>query len=1001
MKVKTTLLSAALIGASFGLPQVALAQSATPPSSGGSTQADQQVEDVVVTGSLITRRDYNADSPISTLDSKAIGASGQPSLDVVLAQMPQFAGAQGAAEVGDAQGSVGFSGGQSNSDLRGLGANRSLVLMDGRRLMPSSPDGSIDLNTIPMAMIENVEVVTGGASATYGSDAIAGVVNFKLKDHFSGLEIDVQHGGSTRGDGDTNDISALMGGDFAGTKGHAVLALEYSDRASVAGSSRPFFANIRQLARPPEGIVSPGSWGGGAPTVAAVNNVLSGYSGTTPIAGSGNYVGAIGVNTDGTMFTMGAAPNCAQNYKGLGTYKGANISANCVNAEVALGQYFAVQVPLHKYNALATVDYNVGEHVTVYGQFNFSESSALDQTGPGSSKPSVPLIVPLNSPYVTGNAALQALLGSFATPTTGPLVLTKLMTAFGNRVETYTYDVWQATGGAKGDIPGTSLTWDVYASYGRSLFTNNGYGDISLSAINSILNGTANYQGNAGSCVGYAWNALGNNPVSAGCLQYAGRTDHSTNTLTQYLMQGTVQGPLFTLPAGDVRFAVGADYRKANFDYQPDSVLALNDSLSYGSISAASGTQKVGEFFGELLVPVLANRPFAEELSLDLGYRYSKYDTFSAKSTWKADVSWQPIDELRVRGGYSVAIRAPSLYDLYGPTVNQEVSIGVTPSAGDPCDVRSVYRTGANAAKVAQLCQAQGMPTAILPTFTYGSPSAPNVDGSNAKLTPETAHTWSVGMVVTPDPDGWLGGLHVSIDYYNIEVMNAIGQLGNTDILSRCFNADGVSNPGYTVNNAYCQRVTRDPATGNISLIQSGQFNFQTLTLDGIDTQLAYSLPITDSSSLAVDTVISYLNSYKVAGLLGSPTLDYAGSIGFGLDSGTQFGGDISHPHWKSNTAFTYTYGPFSGTLRWRFIGPMEHADLVANPKATTPGVPAYHYFDVDAHYKINDEFTLGVGVNNIFDKSPPFVSAASLTTDAATYDVIGRSYHVSLQAKF
>ncbi len=999
MKIKSKLLSAALIGASFGLAQVVLAQSAAPASSGGG-QTGQQVEEVVVTGTLIARPDYNAESPISSLSSTAIAATGSPSLDVALAQMPQFAGAQGAAEVGDAQGSVGFSGGQSNSDLRGLGANRSLVLLDGRRLMPSSPDGTIDLNTIPTAMIQNVEVVTGGASATYGSDAIAGVVNFKLKDHFSGLEINVQHGATTQGDGATNDISALIGGDFADTKGHAVVALEYSDRATVAGESRAFFRNIRELARPPEGVIA--SWGGGTPTIAAVNSVLAGYSGTTPIAGSGNYNGQIGINTDGTMFTTAAAPNCVQNYKGLGTYKGANISPNCTKAEVALGQYFAVQVPLHKYNAFATADYNVGQHVTVYGQINFSESSALDQTGPGSTKgASGSIDVPLNSPFVTGNTALQTLLGSFATPTTGPLHLAKLMTAFGNRVETYTYDVWQAVGGAKGDIPGTQLTWDVYATYGHSQFTNIGYNDQSLSAVRSIMDGTANFQGSAGSCVGYAWNPFGNQPVSAGCLQYAGRTDNSVNTQNQWMVQGTLQGPLFKLPAGDVRFAAGADYRKADFNYQPATVLALGDSLAYGSISPASGTQKVSELFGELLVPVLADKPFAEELSLDLGYRYSKYNTFSGKSTWKADVSWQPIDDLRFRGGYSVAIRAPSLYDLYGPTTKQEVSIGVTPSAGDPCDVNSVYRTGANAAKVMGLCQAQGVPAAALPTFTYGSASAPNLNGSNTKLMPETAHTWSVGMVITPDPNGVLGGFRASVDYYNIEVTNAIGQLGSTDILPRCFNQDGVSNPTYTTSNAYCQRIIRDPATGNISEIQSGQFNFQTLTLDGIDTQIGYTYPLTDTSSLSADTIISYLHSYQVAGLLGSPTLNYAGSIGFGLDSGTQFGGDISHPEWKANTALTYTYGPFSGTLRWRFISSMIHADRVADPKSATPGVPAYNYFDIDAHYKINDNFTLGAGINNIADKTPPFVSAAELTTDAATYDVIGRTYHVSLTADF
>ena len=345
--------------------------------------------EIIVTGSRIARRDYKSDSPISTLDSSAISAAGQPSLDRVVGQMPQFEAAQGAAEVGDVQGSVGFGGGASYSDLRGIGRNRSLVLMDGRRLMPSTPDGSIDLNTIPMGLIDSVEVITGGASAAYGSDAIAGVANFKLRHSFSGLEINVQHGASTHGDGQTNQVSAIVGGSFEDGRGHAMLDLEYADRAAVEGSARPFFRDpaVRFLGRPPEGFIYAGGYrnGGTAPSIAAVNSVLASYPGTTPYAGTGAYNGGIGVNTDGSIFTtvVPGSLGCAQNYKGVGSVVGDIISPSCTQAGVVLGNYFAVQVPLKKYNAFASADYELTDHLTAYAQFNFSDSTAK---GPNQSR---------------------------------------------------------------------------------------------------------------------------------------------------------------------------------------------------------------------------------------------------------------------------------------------------------------------------------------------------------------------------------------------------------------------------------------------------------------------------------------------------------------------------------------------------------------------------------------------------------------------------------------
>src|SRR3984893_2922544 len=315
---------------------------ADPPPPNYAPERAPNIEAIVVTGSRISRRDFQSDSPIVTVDQSTLAAAGQPTLDRAIGEMPQFSAAQGMSEVGDVQGSTNFAGGQAYGDLRGLGPNRALVLMDGRRMMQSNPNGSVDLNTIPMSMIENVEVITGGASATYGSDAIAGVLNFKLRQTFSGAEISYTHGATTHGDGATEHVSALLGGNFADNRGNSVLAFEYSQRNVVHGADRPFFANIRELARPPEGIMPAGTFGA-APTIAAVNGVLAGYPGTTPIAGSGAYNGSLGVNTDGTIFTDLAAPNCVQNYKGIGQ-KGVNISGDCTKVQVALGQFFAMQV---------------------------------------------------------------------------------------------------------------------------------------------------------------------------------------------------------------------------------------------------------------------------------------------------------------------------------------------------------------------------------------------------------------------------------------------------------------------------------------------------------------------------------------------------------------------------------------------------------------------------------------------------------------------------------
>ena len=973
-----------IAGIVAGVPTSAvLAQTAPAPAA--------SLAEIVVTGSLIKRTDYKAESPISTLTGGAITASAQPSLDRAIGQMPQFSAAQGAVQVGDQQGTVLFGGGASYSDLRGIGRNRSLVLMDGRRLMPSTPDGSIDLNTIPSLMIKSVEVVTGGASATYGSDAVAGVVNFKLRRNFSGLEVSAQEGVTTSGGGATTQVGAIAGGKIADGRGHMVVAFEYSHRQTVTGSSRPFFTQptVRFLGRPPEGIIFPGGWGPGAtaPTIAAVNSVLATYPGTTPLPGSGPYGGAIGVNTDQTLYTS-AGSACAQNFKGVGDVPGNRISPDCRTVGLVLGNYFAVQVPLTKYNMFATGDYAINDHVTAYGQFNISESLAIDLTSPPSTKTSAAsaqvLRIPVSNQFVQSNPALVSLVNSAygGTPPAGSFFYySKSMFGWPPRIQNFKYDVWQALGGLMGDIPGTQFNWNFYSSFGRSNYSSQAQGEISLLAINNVL-------ANEG-VSGCTYNPFGIQPVSAACLNYAGRTDNTSDVLTSENMQLTVDGPLFKLPAGEVKVALGADYRSSSFKYQPDSIFITGDSLSYGTDTASGGSQNVKEIFGEAQVPVLHDRSLAKDLSLDLGYRRSKYDTFSATNTWKADLSWEVRRGFRMRGGYSVAIRAPSLSDLYvGNSVNDIVL------SSDPCDVLKSDRNGPNAAQVQALCAAQS-PGAGLATYSYhgATASVPVKVGGNSSLQPEKGNSWSVGAVISP-----LDQLDISVDYYNINITGAISNLSSDQILSDCYGA--TTNPTFSSSSPFCRRIQRDPTSGTISLLTSGTFNFNTINLDGIDTQVNYQFGLDKlgmsprAGELSFSTIVAYLGHYTVTAGDGTAPVEYAGRVTDALL--TSDGENLySHPHWKANTTFGYRNGPFTGELRWRFIGGMRNLDR--------PGesVPAYHYFDLDAHYSVTEYLTLTLGVNNIADKRPPYISTLELRTDGATYDVVGREMYAGVKADF
>ncbi|HEY7888852.1 MAG TPA: TonB-dependent receptor [Steroidobacteraceae bacterium] len=995
-------------------PAQAAAPAATPA-------AASPLTEVVVTGSRIASRSYTSDSPLVGVSAAQIAAAGQVSLDSALGQMPQFAAAQGQTETGDAQGATGFQGGQSYSDLRGLGPERTLVLLDGQRLVPTNPNGAVDLNVIPMAMIEGVDVITGGASAVYGSDAMAGVVNFRLRQHFHGIQVSYQHGATTSGFGPEDSVSVLMGGNFDHNRGNAVVDFEYNERGAITGADSSFFSNDvifnRGVARGPEAIFNAGELGAPIP-ISAVNSVLSQYGASVP--GTGNYGGYLGINGDGTLFTTKNSGNCVQNYRGaVGKIPGLAITPDCSVVKSFLGPYFYVQTPLQRYNLFSRVTYNVNDNVQAYGQINFMHSTSGDVNAASYLGPGKFLYVPTNNPYVYGNSDLRAILSAAGVPvgagagSGNTIHMEDWLTSMGPRIETFLYNDYQLTTGLKGGIGDTSLAWNVFGSYGQTNMENDEHNNVNLPALENILYGTAGYVGSDGStCQGYAWNPLGGQPVSKGCLEYANGTAKNNNLITQKYFEADLSGNLWQLPAGPLKFALGADYRGDSFDYQADPSLnpAFNVmpagipadviSPSYDLISSAGGTQNVREAYVELRAPLLTDKPFAKELSVDVAGRHSQYDLFGGANTWKADLHWQMTDAVAFRGGYERAFRAPSLQDLYNPTVQAQDSLSV-----DPCNYNSSYRTGPNAAQVTALCTLQS-PAAGSSSFNYGLQSANGIYKGNSSLKPEVADTYSFGFVLTPHFDAPLArDLGASVDYYHIKIKGAVAGATLNSIVQNCFNVGG-SNPSYSDSNFYCQQITRDPGSGAIVLAKEFSLNIGSYLTEGVDVEGHWGFALRDlglpesAGRVMLQTYISYLRSLQISGVPGVPNIDFAGSIG-DTQTAIQADGttvsDISHPKWKANSMLGYTVGPVGGALHWRYLSAMQ--DLMDGPGSGDPGVSAYSYFDLDVNYQVTSQIQLTGGLTNLFNKQPPRVAGASLLTDAATYDVMGRTYYVGIKA--
>jgi outer membrane receptor protein involved in Fe transport len=956
---------------------------AAPVPAAPATAPEGKIEQVTVTGSRIARKDYQSNSPVVTVNSESLKGAGPSTLESVLNNLPQFAAIRPGSTLSPSRG------GRNSANLRGLGIGRTLVLLDGRRMQPSDLIGTVDLNTVPQSLIENVEVITGGASAAYGSDAIAGVVNFKLK-KLIGVETDIQYGDSAKGDLGTVNASVAWGDNFAQGRGHFQMSAEYLKREAANRGQRDFF--IQKL---PSTFLAGGITQADAanlPSQAGLNAVFAkyGFTGNVPRNVS------LGVNADGTLFTGTSTP----------TVPILNMKYNdppyfIANGGTRVAQHVGESLPLQqgmeKVNFFANGSLEFSPSLTVYDQFSFVHyNSAHTVSTQGFREPTIPV----TNPWIP--ADLAAVLASRPNPTAPLTMFWGAGRVHPLQVTTDDQNIAQAVLGIKGQLPYIKdWTYDVYASFGRATDVTHATTNVLRSAITTLLNAP---DGGRSVCPGgynpFTPKATDSDPSTIACSNFLNRETDRNFAATQKIAEATVQGTLFNLPAGEVKLATGVNFRRNSFNDNP-AALAVEGALLLtvpGQYQNRAGYDQVSEYFAEANIPLLKGVPLVKELSVDVAGRNSKYKSIGSMTTYETSANWEVIKPVRLRAGFQRAIRAPNLDELFpagGIGVDQ---IGQTAQGGgDPCDVNSPYRKGPASAQVRSLCAASGVPASVLDSFQFAGNAVDSLVPQGSRLKQETANTVNFGVVLkSPFEQPILKRLQLSVDYYRIRLKDAIGTISSPITLNLCFNSNGASNPGYSPSNQFCQQIIRD-VNGTILHVLTPRLNLASYESSGIDTQLDWSIPMYDYGSLALNSVFSYQKKYTIQNYTGDQVINYAGTIGNGqIDLFS-----ISHPKWKAQGSATWKYGDVSTTISARMLPTMNDSLDAAGNKVTRPGVERKHYFDLSFSWAINENMTLRAGVLNVGNTQPPYFATAPEATDTALYDILGRRFNIGLSNRF
>lgn len=965
------------LAATIGYTPVALGQDAD----------DEVIEEITVTGSRLIRQDYQAASPISTVDASRFLDTGAPTIETVLNTLPQFVPAITSSSNNPSNG------GQANVSLRGLGTRRTLILLDGRRISPSNATGVVDLNLIPASIIQSVEIITGGASAVYGSDAMAGVVNIKTR-QFVGLELTANYGVTAEDDGDRTSLGITGGVESDDGRAYAFGTATWADRKGVLQGDRAFSSvaldwdDSTQTFEPlGSSTIRQGRWDSlstNLPTQAAVDAYFLAQD-PNYVAGSATPGNNFGFNPDGSIFSTAPVVNFT------GDANEPQQPVNPANYTYNYAPPNYLELPLERKSFFGKAGFEVNDDTEVFVQLMWANYDVDSQLAP---TPATSLYVRPDNPNL--DPAVQALLASRPNPAE-PFRFRKRMIEAGTRVRALEYEMLQAVAGASGVLPfADSWDWDVYVSWGDMFLDETQKGNVSRTAWYDL----ALAPDHGASVIGSAINPFGIASLQPEAVAFFTRNAINSTRVTQRVVEGFIRGDVFSMPAGEVQTAIGVMYKADQYAFLPDAVLTGRstdpvsgsdrvDITGFNAQDPVRGKTDSTEFYIEANFPLLADVPMAQNLDVTVGARFADHSSAGNMTSYKAEGIWDINDNFTVRGGYQRAVRAPNINELFRPATINFPSVGL----GDPCsnnfnDPDGNVLGAQQDAGARDLCVSQGISDASLDSYVFTNTQFQGLSGGNPTLGEETADTYTIGLVFRGPSDGLLSGLQGSIDYYEINIEDKISAIDADVFIERCF--DPSFNPGFDSNNFWCNFFARDVGTGTIIDALEVDTNIAESEVRGIDFQIEYGMEVGPGSFDFRWNATNLLN-WKEAQLAGEALEEFAGTADEGFDV---------LPEWKFTTQFKYSVNNFDGTLRWRRIGETNDNSF---PDFK---LPAVDYLDLIAGYAFEGDMLQGlrlrVGITNLTDEAPIiYPSQQQANTDPAAYDVLGRRYFVSATYSF
>lgn len=897
------------------------------------SQESETLEEVVVTGSRIARNPLDYVGPMTVVNNEAIVKANAITVEEVLRELPAVT--LNATNENDSNAGQGV----RSVELRNLGEERTLVLVNGRRYVQTVLGSGLvyDLNNFPINMIERVEVLGDGSSAVYGSDAVGGVVNVILKDDFEGVELGAGGGVSSESDGERFDLSFVMGGNFE--RGNITFGVSYAEEQAVYFSER--------------------DW--------AEIPVIADFGGGSRLLGSGIPPGGKYNSPDGSV-SLAFVPDAAT---GLDYTDCTGPNAQSIDGfepcrfNYNLGNNITLLNPNQKTAIFLRGNYELNNGLEAFAEISFTDREGT-QLFPGlpvsgaHGKYTDMIPVPFTNPFIPADAlaVIQAAEGAGATS----FMMDWRAQDAGTRDFEYQGETISTLIGVEGEFA-DNWTWDAYFNWGRSETF-----EETLDQVNAT---------NLRIAVDPAQCALipdcevidifGRGDVSQAAADFILFDDTELNEYEMFQLAGNISGDLGEWEAGTIGFAAGFEYREEEGGSRKSAVTQAGDSG--GNFSQPTfGDYDVKEVYVEFSIPLLSDAVAAEELTLDLATRYSDYDTIGDDTTYKVGLSWRPIEDLRFRAVVSTAFRAPNIMELFSGVADSFDQVG------DPCSGFGNPANNTSAVVIAN-CLAAGVPT----SYVQNAGQLKISEGGNTELEAEEADNITVGVVYTPRQ---VENLSFTIDYYDIEVDNAIDKLDPQTVINNCFNSPGLSSSD-------CTRIGRN-ASGQVVRFDLLNENLALIETSGVDFSANYLIE-TDSGQITINWLGNYLIEYNETDRNGIETKfvdTIAGTI-------SDFSG---YPRIRSNLSFGFTRDNWDVTFTHRYIHDADAIPLLPSLDVTDE-VDAVNYFDLSGSIEFGT-FSVLAGIENITDEEPEFIPEISTNT-SAVYDWMGRYYYTKLSYKF